>query len=197
MTTQSLDANALAQLFTDAHTHVSWQDKAIPKEVLTQLYDLVKLGSTSANCSPARFVFVTSAEGKEKLKPSLSSGNLDKTMSAPCTVIVAYDEEFYEELPTLFPYADAKSWFTSSPEAAYETAMRNSSLQGAYLINAARALGLDCGAMSGFNPKLLNETFFSDSTWKANFLINLGYGDGKKSYKRLPRLSFDQACQII
>lgn len=197
MTTQSLDANALAQIFTDAHTHVSWQDKAIPKAVLTQLYDLVKLGSTSANCSPARFVFVTSAEGKEKLKPSLSSGNLDKTMSAPCTVIVAYDEEFYEELPTLFPYADAKSWFTSSPEAAYETAMRNSSLQGAYLISAARALGLDCGAMSGFNPKLLNETFFSDSTWKANFLINLGYGDGKKAYKRLPRLTFEQACQII
>jgi 3-hydroxypropanoate dehydrogenase len=118
-------------------------------------------------------------------------------MTAPCTVIVAYDEEFYEELPTLFPYADAKSWFTSSPEAAYETAMRNSSLQGAYLISASRALGLDIGAMSGFDPKLLNKTFFSENKWKVNFLINLGYGDGEKSHKRLPRLTFEQACKII
>ncbi|WP_158972509.1 malonic semialdehyde reductase [Paraglaciecola sp. L3A3] len=195
--TKPLDEQAIAQLFTEAHTHVSWQDKPIPEALLTQLYDLVKLGSTSANCSPARFVFVSTAEGKEKLKPSLSSGNLEKTMTAACTVIVAYDEEFYEQLPTLFPYADAKSWFTSSPDAAYETAMRNSSLQGAYLISAARALGLDAGAMSGFDPKLLNNTFFAESTWKVNFLINLGYGDGKKDYKRLPRLSFDQACQIV
>ncbi|MEO9947428.1 MAG: malonic semialdehyde reductase [Paraglaciecola sp.] len=195
--TTPLDDAALSQLFYDAHTHSNWQDKPIPEALLTQLYDMVKLGSTSANCSPARFVFVTSAEGKEKLKPTISSGNLDKTMSAPCTVIVAYDEEFYEELPTLFPYADAKSWFTGSPEAAYETAMRNSSLQGAYLISAARALGLDCGAMSGFNPKLLDETFFADSTWKVNFLINLGYGDSEKVHKRLPRLAFEQACKIV
>lgn len=195
--TQSLSDAALAQLFTDAHTHTTWQAKKIPDEVIQQLYDLVKVGSTSANCSPARFVFITSDEGKEKLKPSLSSGNIDQTMSAACTVIVAFDEEFYEELPTLFPYADARSWFTSSPEAAYETAMRNSSLQGAYLISAARALGLDAGAMSGFNPKLLNETFFADSTWKVNFLVNLGYGDGQKVHKRLPRLSFEQACKIV
>lgn len=196
MTTPLNDA-ALAQLFSDAHTHTTWQDKAIPEAVVRQLYDLVKVGSTSANCSPARFVFITSDEGREKLKPSLSSGNVEQTMTAPCTVIVAYDEEFYEELPTLFPYADARSWFTSSPEVAYETAMRNSSLQGAYLISAARALGLDAGAMSGFNPKLLNETFFADSTWKVNFLLNLGYGDGAKVHKRLPRLDFDQACQIV
>lgn len=196
MTTPLNDA-ALAQLFSDAHTHTTWQDKAIPEAVVRQLYDLVKVGSTSANCSPARFVFITSDEGREKLKPSLSSGNVEQTMTAPCTVIVAYDEAFYEELPTLFPYADARSWFTSSPEAAYETAMRNSSLQGAYLISAARALGLDAGAMSGFNPKLLNETFFADSTWKVNFLLNLGYGDGAKVHKRLPRLDFDQACQIV
>ncbi len=195
--TSTLDDNALAQLFTEAHSHVSWLDKAIPEVLIKQLYDMVKLCPTSANCSPARFVFVTSQEGKQKLKPSLSSGNVEKTMTAPCTVIVAYDEEFYEELPTLFPYADAKSWFTSSPEAAYETAMRNSSMQGAYLISASRALGLDIGAMSGFDPNLLNETFFSENKWKVNFLINLGYGDGEKSHKRLPRLTFEQACKII
>jgi 3-hydroxypropanoate dehydrogenase len=195
--TSTLDDNALAQLFTEAHSHVSWQDKAIPEVLIKQLYDMVKLCPTSANCSPARFVFVTSQEGKQKLKPSLSSGNVEKTMTAPCTVIVAYDEEFYEELPTLFPYADAKSWFTSSPKAAYETAMRNSSLQGAYLISASRALGLDTGAMSGFDANLLNETFFCDNKWKVNFLINLGYGDGEKSHKRLPRLTFEQACKII
>lgn len=195
--TPTLDDNALAQLFTEAHTHASWQDKAIPEVLIKQLYDMVKLCPTSANCSPARFVFVTSQEGKQKLKPSLSSGNVEKTMTAPCTVIVAYDEEFYEELPILFPYADAKSWFTSSPKAAYETAMRNSSLQGAYLISASRALGLDTGAMSGFDANLLNETFFCDNKWKVNFLINLGYGDGEKSHKRLPRLTFEQACKII
>ncbi len=195
--TSTLDDNALAQLFTEAHSHVSWQDKAIPEVLIKQLYDMVKLCPTSANCSPARFVFVTSQEGKQKLKPSLSSGNVEKTMTAPCTVIVAYDEEFYEELPTLFPYADAKSWFTSSPEAAYETAMRNSSMQGAYLISASRALGLDTGAMSGFDANLLNETFFCENKWKVNFLINLGYGDGEKSHKRLPRLTFEQACKII
>ena len=195
--TSTLDDNALAQLFTEAHSHVSWLDKAIPEVLIKQLYDMVKLCPTSANCSPARFVFVTSQEGKQKLKPSLSSGNVEKTMTAPCTVIVAYDEEFYEELPTLFPYADAKSWFTSSPEAAYETAMRNSSMQGAYLISASRALGLDIGAMSGFDPNLLNETFFCENKWKVNFLINLGYGDGEKSHKRLPRLTFEQACKII
>jgi 3-hydroxypropanoate dehydrogenase len=195
--TTTLDDNALAQLFTEAHTHASWQDKAIPEVLIKQLYDMVKLCPTSANCSPARFVFVTSQEGKQKLKPSLSSGNVEKTMTAPCTVIVAYDEEFYEELPTLFPYADAKSWFTSSPKAAYETAMRNSSLQGAYLISASRALGLDTGAMSGFDANLLNETFFCENKWKVNFLINLGYGDGEKSHKRLPRLTFEQACKII
>ncbi|MDO6692934.1 malonic semialdehyde reductase [Aliiglaciecola sp. 3_MG-2023] len=196
MTTQ-LDNAALAQLFTQAHTHTSWQDRIIPKELLLQLYDLVKLGPTSANCSPARFVFISSDEGREKLKPALSKGNVEQTMSAPCTVIVAYDSEFYEQLPTLFPYADARSWFTSSPDAAYETAMRNSSLQGAYLISAARALGLDTGAMSGFNPELLNQTFFENSTWKVNFLINLGYGDGSKVHKRLPRLAFDDACEIV
>lgn len=194
--TTPLDDAALAQLFTEAHSHTTWQDKVIPEHVLQKLYELVKFGPTSANCCPARFVFVSSNEAKEKLKPSLSSGNVEQTMSAPCTVIVAYDEEFYEQLPELFPYADARSWFTGSPEAAYETAMRNSSLQGGYLISAARSLGLDTGAMSGFNPDLLNKTFFADSTWKVNFLLNIGYGEGAKVHKRLPRLSFEQACKV-
>lgn len=195
MTTPITD-EAIAQVFTEAHTHTSWLDKPVPESLIKQLYELTKLGPTSANCCPARFVFICSEEGKEKLKPCLSSGNLEQTMTAPCTVIVAYDSEFYEELPTLFPYADARSWFTSSPEAAYETAMRNSSLQGGYLIYAARALGLDSGAMSGFNPTLLNDTFFADTTWKVNFLVNIGYGDGEKVHKRLPRLSFERACFV-
>ncbi len=192
-----LSNDALAQLFTQAHTHTTWQNKAISKDTIAQLYELSKLGPTSANCCPARFVFICSDEAREKLKPCLSSGNVEQTMTAPCTVIVAYDAEFYEALPKLFPYADARSWFTSSPDAAYETAMRNSSLQGGYLTYVARALGLDTGAMSGFDPKLLNETFFADSTWKVNFLLNIGYGDGEKVHKRLPRLSFEEACQII
>ncbi|BFM49209.1 malonic semialdehyde reductase [Marinomonas sp. THO17] len=192
-----LNHDALAQLFSDAHTHTSWQDKTIPEDVIQQLYQLVKVGPTSANCCPARFVFVQSEDAKEKLRHCLSSGNVEQTMSAPCTVIIAYDEAFYEQLPSLFPYADARSWFTSSPEAAYETAMRNSSLQGGYLISAARALGLDSGAMSGFDATLLNDTFFKDSTWKVNFLLNIGYGDDTKVHKRLPRLSFDEACKVI
>ncbi|WP_158771301.1 malonic semialdehyde reductase [Paraglaciecola sp. L1A13] len=196
MTTQ-LSRTALEQLFTQAHTHTSWHDSPVPESIIKQLYELIKFGSTSANCSPGRFVFIGSDEGKEKLKPCLSSGNVEQTMTAPCTVIVAYDEAFYEELPTLFPYADARSWFTSSPEAAYETAMRNSSLQGGYLICAARALGLDVGAMSGFNPTLLNETFFGDTTWKVNFLLNIGFGNKDKAHKRLPRLDFEQACKVI
>jgi 3-hydroxypropanoate dehydrogenase len=179
--TKAIDNSALAQLFSEAHTHDSWQDKAIPETLIHQLY----------------FVFITSDAGREKLKPAVSSGNLAKTMSAPCTVIVAYDAAFYEHLPMLFPYADAKSWFTSSPKAAYETAMRNSSLQGAYLTTAARALGLDAGPMSGFDATLLNQNFFADSTWKVNFLLNLGYGDNLKVHTRLPRLDFAQCCQIL
>lgn len=192
-----LNDAALGQLFSQAHSHSNWQDKPIPDEVIQQLYELTKLGPTSANCCPARFVFITSEAAKAKLKPCLSSGNVVQTMSAPCTVIVAYDAQFYDQLPTLFPYADAKSWFTSSPEAAYETAMRNSSLQGAYLLIAARALGLDTGAMSGFNPDRLNETFFADSSWKVNFLINIGVGAPDKVHQRLPRLNFDDACKVL
>jgi 3-hydroxypropanoate dehydrogenase len=191
-----LDQNALDTLFLSARTHNKWKPEPVSEETLRQLYDLVRQGPTSANCSPARFVFVTTPEGKEKLKPSLSSGNLEKTMTAPVTVIVAEDMEFYEKLPTLFPHADAKSWFTGNQAMVEETAFRNSSLQGAYLILAARALGLDTGAMSGFNKDKVNEAFFAGTKIRANFLVNLGHGDPAGLFGKLPRLSFEEACTI-
>lgn len=192
----SLDSAALDALFTEARTHSYWQDKPVAQEVLQQLYTLTALGPTSANCSPGRFVFVTSPEGKAKLKPALSSGNVDKTMAAPVTVIVAWDPAFYEVLPKLFPHGDARSWFTSSPELAKETAFRNSSLQAGYLILAARSLGLDAGPMSGFDPAKINAAFFSESKWQVNVLINLGYGDASRLHARLPRLRFEEACKF-
>lgn len=192
-----LEEYALEKLFSEARTHNAWQDKVVAPELLQELYDLLKMAPTSANCSPARFVFIQSAEAKAKLKPALSSGNVEKTMIAPVTVLVAYDSEFYEKLPELFPHGDARSWFTSSPELAHETAFRNSSMQAAYLILACRSLGLDIGPMSGFNPTLVDETFLSGTTWKSNLLINIGYGNSEKLYGRLPRLSFEDACQII
>lgn len=192
----ALDNGALATLFTEARTHNGWTDKPVSDETLRALYDLTKMGPTSANCSPARFVFVRSQEGKEKLKPALSSGNLEKTMAAPVTVIAAIDSEFYEKLPELFPHADARSWFTSSPAVAEETAFRNATLQAGYLILAARALGLDTGAMSGFDKGKVDAAFFAGTTWKSNFLINLGYGDPSKLFGRLPRLGFEDACVL-
>ncbi|WP_312064824.1 malonic semialdehyde reductase [Pantoea septica] len=191
-----LDNTALDQLFNEARTHSYWQDKPLEAGILEQLYALTALGPTSANCSPGRFVFVTSQEGKEKLKPALSSGNVEKTMTAPVTVIVAHDMAFYDRLPQLFPHADARSWFTGSPELVKETAFRNSSLQAGYLILAARALGLDAGPMSGFDPSKVNEAFFADNSWQVNMLINLGYGDNEKLHPRLPRLRFEQACKL-
>jgi 3-hydroxypropanoate dehydrogenase len=191
-----LDTKALVTLFTEARTHNGWTDKPVGDETLTALYDLTKMGPTSANCSPARFVFVRSPEAKEKLRPALSSGNLEKTMAAPVTVIAAIDSEFYEKLPVLFPHADARSWFTSSPAVAEETAFRNATLQAGYLILAARALGLDTGAMSGFDKGKVDEAFFAGTTWKSNFLINLGYGDPSKLFGRLPRLGFEDACVL-
>ncbi len=191
------EADMLDLLFTNARTFNKWQDKPVTDEVLEQLYDLVKMGPTSANCCPARFVFVRTPEGKEKLKPALSSGNTEKTMSAPATVIVGYDEAFYEKLPELFPHADAKSWFTSSPEVAHQTAFRNGSLQGAYMIIAARALGLDTGAMSGFNNDLVDEAFFAGTQIKSNFLLNLGYGDPSGNFDRLPRLGIEDAATFV
>lgn len=192
-----LSDSALDQLFNNARTHNAWQDRAVSDETLQQLFDLLKMAPTSANCSPARFVFVRSAEAKAKLKPCLSEGNVEKTMSAPVTVIVGMDMAFYEQLPFLFPHADARSWFAGNDAAIKATAERNSALQGAYLIMAARALGLDCGPMSGFDQAALDAAFFANSTVKANFLINLGYGDASKLFARSPRFAFADACQIL
>lgn len=193
----SLDAQALDQLFRSARTHNSWQDKAISAETLHSLYELTKWGPTSVNCCPARFVFVQSEAAKQRLKPCLAEGNVDKTMSAPLTVIIAQDLEFYEQLPKLFPHTDARSWFAGKPAAIETTAFRNSSLQAAYLMLAARALGLDCGPMSGFDADALNAEFFPDGKWKVNFLCNLGYGDPAGLYPRSPRLEFAEACQVL
>ncbi|MCZ7472166.1 malonic semialdehyde reductase [Agrobacterium sp. O3.4] len=194
--TAPLDSKALATLFTEARTHNGWTDQPVSDETLKALYDLTKMGPTSANCSPGRFVFVRSPEAKEKLRPALSSGNLEKTMAAPVTVIAAIDSEFYEKLPVLFPHADARSWFTSSAAMAEETAFRNGTLQAGYLILAARALGLDTGAMSGFDKGKVDAAFFAGTTWKSNFLINLGHGDPSKLFGRLPRLGFEDACVL-
>ncbi|MGF6960340.1 malonic semialdehyde reductase [Paraburkholderia youngii] len=155
------------------------------------------LGPTSANSSPGRFVFVRTPEGKEKLRPALSAGNLEKTMAAPVTVIVAMDMAFYEQLPKLFPHADARSWFVGNERLIADTAFRNSTLQGGYLILAARALGLDTGPMSGFDQAKVDEAFFAGTTVKSNFLINLGYGDPSRLFPRSPRFSFDEAARIV
>ncbi|WP_165928807.1 malonic semialdehyde reductase [Iodobacter fluviatilis] len=191
-----LNHKAQAQLFTEARTHNAWQDRDVSDELLNQLYDLLKWAPTSANAAPARFVFVKSPAAKAKLLPSLSEGNIEKTMKAPVTVIVAHDLEFYEQLPVLFPQADAKSWFAGNEAAINSTVQRNGSLQGAYLIMAARTLGLDCGPMSGFDQSKVDEAFFAGSQWRSNFLINLGYGDTTQLYPRNPRLDFAQACRI-
>lgn len=193
----AIDSTALDQLFLKARTHNGWQDRAIEPALLQQLYDLVKMAPTSANCSPARFVFVQSQAAKEKLKPALSAGNLEKTMAAPVTVIVANDPKFYDKLPYLFPHTDARSWFTGSAQVAETTAFRNGTLQVAYLILAARALGLDTGPMSGFDNALVDSTFFKDTGWRSNVLVNLGYGDAEKLFPRSPRLPFDEACQVL
>jgi 3-hydroxypropanoate dehydrogenase len=191
-----LDDTSLDTLFRTARSQNGWLPEPVSQAKLLQLYELTKMGPTSANCAPARFVFVVTPDGKERLRPALSSGNLEKTMSAPATVIVAYDSVFYEALPKLFPHADARSWFTSSPELSEETAFRNSSLQGAYLIMAARALGLDAGPMSGFDKTKVDAAFFSGTTWVSNFLVNIGYGDPAKVFDRLPRLDVDEACRF-
>jgi 3-hydroxypropanoate dehydrogenase len=188
---------ALDQLFRKARTHNGWLPKPVPTKLLREIYDLARLGPTSANSSPARFVFVTSPEAKQRLRPALSAGNLDKTMAAPVTVIIAYDTEFHEHLPKLFPHKDMRSVFAGNAALIQETAFRNSSLQGAYFILAARALGLDCGPMSGFDTAKVNAEFFPDGKWKANFLCNLGYGDSSKLLPRSPRLSFEEACVIL
>ena len=192
-----LPAAALDQLFRTARTHNEIGGE-VGDELLHQLYDLLKWGPTTANTCPARFVFVKSAEAKAKLGPALDEGNYRKTMAAPVTVIVAYDMAFFEKLPYLFPHTDAKGWFDGKSEADLRTiCLRNGSLQGAYLLLAARSLGLDCGPMSGFDNARVDEAFFAGTTWKSNFLVNLGYGDVAQLFPRSPRLAFDEAARIV
>jgi nitroreductase len=192
-----IDNAALDVLFNNARTHNGWQDKPVTDAQLHQLYDLTKWGPTSANCSPARIVFVRSAEEKEKLVACVSPGNADKTRAAPVTAIIGMDMAFYDKLPQLFPHADARSWFAGNQPVIDATAFRNSSLQGGYFILAARALGLDCGPMSGFDADKLNAAFFTGTSVKVNFICSLGYGDPSKLFGRSPRLSFDEACKIV
>jgi 3-hydroxypropanoate dehydrogenase len=192
----TLDDPALDTLFRRAHTYHGFDGRPVDDEMLHALYDLLKWAPTTANSNPARFVFVRSREGKAKLAPALSAGNHDKTMAAPCTAIVAYDLEFYDKLPHLFPHVDARSWFAGKPAHIQATAFRNGSLQGAYLILAARALGLDCGPMSGFDNAKVDEAFFAGTSIRSNFLVNLGHGEPAKVHKRNPRLPFDEACTL-
>lgn len=188
---------ALAQILRDARTYSFWKPEPVPVELLKEVYDLAKLGPTSANSSPARFVFLTTPEAKARLVPALAPTNVEKTQSAPVNVIVASDTEFYEQLPKLFPQRDMRAMFAGNSALIDETILRNGSLQGAYFILAARALGLDCGPMSGFDKAKVNQEFFPDGKWKANFLINVGYGDAAKLYPRNPRLDFDEACKVL
>lgn len=191
-----LDDAALDTLFRTARTHNELGGE-VGDDTLRQLYDLLKWGPTSANSSPARFVFVKSKAAKEKLRPALEEGNRDKTMRAPVTVIVAHDLAFYDKLPYLFPHTDAKGWFEGQEEKIRTTAFRNGTLQGAYLILAARALGLDCGPMSGFDNAMIDEAFFAGTRIKSNFLVNLGYGQPERLFPRSPRLPFDEAARIL
>jgi 3-hydroxypropanoate dehydrogenase len=191
----ALPAASLDQLFRTARTYNAFGGE-VSDETLHALYDLLKWGPTSANMSPARFVFVKSAEAKAKLAPALSEGNHDKTLAAPVTVIVGHDEDFHEKLPYLFPHTDAKAWFDGPRENRRDVAFRNGSLQGAYLILAARALGLDTGPMSGFDNAKVDDAFFKGTTIKSNFLVNLGQGDPSSIFARSPRLSFDEAARI-
>jgi nitroreductase len=195
--TRSLPEEALEQIFTSARTHSVWLPEPISDELLRQIYNLMKWGPTSANCSPARIVFAKSKEAKEKLLPCMAPGNLEKTKTAPVSAIIAQDMEFYEKLPKLFPHADARSWFAGNKPFIETTAFRNSSLQGAYFIIAARSLGLDCGPMSGFDNAKVDAAFFGGTSWKSNFICNLGYGDSSMVRPRSPRLDFNEACKIL
>lgn len=192
-----LDAAALDQLFNEARTYNAWLPRAVPDALLHRLVDLMKMAPTSANCSPARITFVRSPEAKARLKPHLMEGNVDKTIAAPITAIIATDHLFYEHLPKLYPHTDAKSWFTGNKAFADVSAIRNGTLQGGYFILAARALGLDCGPMSGFNNAGVDAEFFAATDTKSNFLCNLGYGDPVGLHPRSPRFAFDEMARII
>ena len=196
MTHPTLDDPGLDLILRAARTRNSWTPEPVPDDLLRAIYDLAKWGPTSANSSPGRFVFVRTETGKARLKPHLAPSNVDKTMSAPVCVIVAYDSRFHELMPQLFPSRDMRSYFEGNAPLILATAQRNSTLQGAYLMVAARSLGLDCGPMSGFNHDTLDAEFFPDGRWKTNFLINLGYGSDELLFARNPRLSFEEACRF-
>jgi 3-hydroxypropanoate dehydrogenase len=189
-----VSAAVLDQLFLKARTRNAWAPKPISDELVRELYDVAKWGPTAANTTPARFVFVRTKAAKERLKPHLMGANVDKTMAAPCCVIVAYDSRFYDLMGKLFPSRDMRTTFVGNAPLIEETAKRNSTLQGAYMMLAARSLGLDCGPMSGFNPASLDAEFFPDGRWKSNFLFNMGYGTDENLFARNPRLDFDEAC---
>jgi 3-hydroxypropanoate dehydrogenase len=198
MSSRSAVSNdCINQIFREARTHNEWLPQPVSPELLRRVYELAALGPTSANSSPARYLFLTTLKAKERLRPALAPANIEKTVAAPVTVIIAWDTEFYEKLPKLFPHKDMRSVFLSVPGLAEATAFRNGSLQGAYFILAARALGLDCGPMSGFDAAKVDAEFFPDGKWKSNFLCNLGHGDGTKLYPRNPRLSFEEARAIL
>lgn len=192
-----LDDWSLDLLFRDARSFSAWRPDPVTDDDLRRVWDLAKLGPTSANCSPARVLFLRSTEAKEKLKPALSAGNVAKTMAAPVTAIVGHDVEFHDLLPRLFPEADARRWFASNPDLLETTAFRNGTLQGAYLILACRAVGLDCGPMSGFDNALVDELFFKGTSIRSNFLVNIGRGDGTLLPPRRPRLGFEEACKVL
>lgn len=196
-TGHKIDDAALAQIFRDARTYNQFRDEPVPDALLRTAWDIARLGPTSANCSPARIVFLKSPGAKKRLEPALDEGNRAKTMRAPATAIIAHDMEFYEKLSELFPHTDARSWFAGKPKAIEETAFRNGTLQGAYFIIAARAVGLDCGPMSGFSNKQVDEEFFAGTSWRSNFLCNLGFGDASGLRPRHPRLAFEEACRIL
>jgi len=194
--TGTLDQAAADLLFLEARTHNTFQAKEVPDDLLRRAWDLARMGPTSVNCQPARIVFVRSAAAKERLKPALAPGNLAKTMAAPVTAIIAHDMAFYDKLPTLFPHTDARAWFVGNDAMITSTAFRNGTLQGGYFLLALRAVGLDGGAMSGFDNAKVDEAFFAGTTLKSNFLVNIGFGDGQGLYPRGPRLEFDEACRV-
>ena len=195
--TNPLDEEGLNLIFGEARSMNGWQNKAVSDVMIHSLYDLVKMGPTSTNCSPARFVFVKSEVEKAKLESALMPNNIPKVMTAPVVAIIAYDLDFSDHMTKLFPHMDVAPMYKGNDEMNVSTAFRNSSLQGAYLMMVARAMGLDCGPMSGFDNQLIDETFFSDTNIKSNFLCCIGYGDSTKIFQRLPRLDFDEVCKII
>jgi 3-hydroxypropanoate dehydrogenase len=191
-----LDDDALDLIFRKARTHNGFQPTAVAEALLREVYDLAKWGPTSANSTPARFLFIVSSEAKAKLAPAMSGGNRAKTLAAPVNLVIGYDTRFYELLPELYPREEARSWYEG--KADVETvALRNSALQGAYFMIAARSLGLDCGPMSGFDAALVNRTFWPEGRIKANFMCNIGYGDETRIYPRSPRLPFERACEVV